>query len=325
MVPSHYRLALPFLFLGAIGIGFAPIFVRLSELGPITTAFYRLFLALPALWLWLALAERGRPTTAPRPRRTGDWLGLLAAGLFFAGDLSFWHWSIRLTSVANATLLANFAPVFVALAGFLLFAERFSRTFLTGMATALIGACVLMGGSVTIGASAVLGDVLGLTAALFYAGYIVAVARLRAHFSTAMIMAWSSLMTCAALFPTALISGEDLVPVTLYGWGVLVGLALVSQVGGQSLIAFALAHLPAAFSAVSLLLQPAVAALLAWILLDEALGPVQGAGALMILAGILVARRGSRTPVAAGPHSGPPSGPPSGPRSGPPSGAVAGS
>ncbi|TVR79157.1 MAG: DMT family transporter [Rhodospirillales bacterium] len=317
MVPSRYRLALPFLFLGAIGIGFAPIFVRLSELGPITTAFYRLFLALPALWLWLALAERGRPTTAPRPRRTGDWLGLLAAGLFFAGDLSFWHWSIRLTSVANATLLANFAPVFVALAGFLLFAERFSRTFMVGMAMALIGACVLMGESVTIGASAVLGDVLGLTAAVFYAGYIVAVARLRARFSTPTIMAWSSLITCAALFPTALVSGEDLVPVTLYGWGVLVGLALVSQVGGQSLIAFALAHLPAAFSAVSLLLQPAVAALLAWILLDEALGPVQGAGALMILAGILVARRGSRTPAAAGPHPGP--------DSGPHSGAVAGS
>ncbi|TVR95721.1 MAG: DMT family transporter [Rhodospirillales bacterium] len=302
MAISRYRLALPFLILGAIGIAFAPIFVRLSELGPVATAFHRLFLALPALWLWLAIAERNTQRSQG-PRTARDRLGLAAAGLFFAGDLAFWHWSIQLTSVANATLLANFAPVFVALAGFLLFAERFSRTFLAGMAAALTGACVLMGKSFAIGADALLGDILGLITAVFYAGYIVSVARLRARFSTPTIMAWSSLVTCTALLPIALIAGESLVPVTLYGWGVLVGLALVSQVGGQSLIAFALAHLPAAFSSVSLLLQPAMAAVLAWIILDEALGPVQGAGALMILAGIVIARRGSRAAPAALPRA----------------------
>jgi drug/metabolite transporter (DMT)-like permease len=74
----------------------------------------------------------------------------------------------------------------------------------------------------------------------------------------------------------------------------LIGLALFSHAGGQSLIAYALAHLPAAFSAVSLLLQPAVAAILAWVILGEAMGPSQGLGAMMILVGIYFARRGSR-------------------------------
>jgi drug/metabolite transporter (DMT)-like permease len=129
---------------------------------------------------------------------------------------------------------------------------------------------------------------------VFYAGYIVAVGRLRARFSTATIMAWSGLVTCAALLPVALLSGESLIATTVYGWMVLLGMALVSPAGGQSLIAYALAHLPAPFSSVSLLLQPAVAALLAWIILGEALGPWQALGALVILVGIYLARRGSR-------------------------------
>lgn len=299
------RIAFAVLLVGAIGIAFAPIFVRLSELGPSATAFYRLLLALPVLWAWNAVpaasgqaAAQGGPGAAPRPA-TGpvtraDYAGLAVAGLFFAGDLAFWHWSIRFTTVANATLLANFAPVFVALAGFALFGERFSRTFLFGMAFALAGACVLMGRSFTLSREHVLGDALGLVTAMFYAGYIVAVGRLRARFSTATIMAWSGSVTCAALLPVAVLSGEGLVPATLYGWVVLAGLALVSHAGGQSLIAYALAHLPAAFSSVSLLLQPAVAAMLAWIILGEALGPYQGLGAVMILTGIYWARRGSQ-------------------------------
>jgi drug/metabolite transporter (DMT)-like permease len=287
------RIALVALLCGAVGIAFAPIFVRLSELGPSATAFHRLALALPALWLWRHVEDRGaRP--AAQPANRSDYLGLVVAGLLFAGDLAFWHWSIRFTTVANATLLANFAPVFVTLAAFALFGERFSRTFLVGMALALVGACVLMGRSLTLSLTHMFGDALGIVTAMFYAGYIVAVGRLRARFSTATIMAWSGLVTCAALLPVALLSGESLIATTAYGWAVLLGLALISHAGGQSLIAYALAHLPAALSSVSLLLQPAVAALLAWIILDEALGPWQALGALIILVGIYLARRGSR-------------------------------
>lgn len=288
------RLALTALLGGAVAIAFAPIFVRLSELEPTATAFHRLFLALPVLILWAGAEQRGRKGS--RPIRPRDIVGLAVCGLFFAGDLAFWHWSIRFTSVANATLLANFAPVFVALAGFLFYGERFSRTFLVGMAVALAGACVLMGRSLSLSSENVLGDVLGLVTALFYAGYIVSVGRLRARLPTSTIMAGSGAVTCIALLPLALLSGESLIPGTAAGWLVLLGLALVSHTAGQSLIAFALAHLPAAFSSVSLLLQPAVAAALAWALLGEALGPLQGAGAAAVLAGIALARRGSRPP-----------------------------
>jgi len=288
------RGALAALVLGALGIALAPIFVRVSELGPTATAFWRLFLALPLLWLWMALSDR-RAGTSSRPAGRREALALVVSGLFFAGDLALWHWSIGLTTVANSTLLVNVAPVFVALGGWMLFQERFSAAFLLGMATAILGAVLLVGGSPELGSRQLLGDGLAVLAAVSYAGYILSVSRLRSRFSTAAVMAYSSLVTCVALLPVALISGEALVATTAFGWATLLGIAFVSQVGGQGMIAYALAHLPAAFSSVALLLQPVAAALLAWVLLGEPVGLWQALGGAVVLAGIVLARSGSRS------------------------------
>lgn len=287
------RIALIALLAGALGIAFSPIFVRVSELGPTATAFWRVAFAVPALAVWMRL----EPDDGPRARRPStpfDYLRLIAVGLFFAGDLACWHWSIKYTSIANATLLANFAPIFVAPLSWLLFKERFTRTFVLGLALAIAGAIVLMGQSLRLSMDALFGDALGLVTAMFYAGYILTVGRLRTEFSTATIMTWSGAVTALALLPLAILSGESLVAGTAAGWAILLGLALFSHAGGQSLIAYALAHLPASFSSVSLLLQPAAAAVLAWALLGEPLGPWQAAGAGVVLLGILLARRGSR-------------------------------
>ena len=288
------RLALAALVAGAVGIACAPIFVRLSELGPTATAFWRLALALPGLWLWTEIVNRREEATARRLSGRNALLGLTLAGVFFAGDLALWHWSIGFTSVANSTLLVNLAPVFVALGGRLLFGERFAYTFLVGMAVALTGAMLLVGGDLGLGVRQLFGDALAMLAAVFYAGYILAVSRLRSTLSTAAVMTYGGAVTCVALLSVALISGEDLLATTLYGWAMLVGITLVSQVGGQSLITYALADLPAAFSSVGLLLQPVAAALLAWVILGEALGWWQALGGAVVLAGIVLARRGSR-------------------------------
>jgi len=284
-------LALVALLTGAVGIAFAPIFVRLSELEPSATAFYRLAFALPFLALWMQIERRSAALHPPSNLR--DYLQLIVAGLFFAADLAVWHWSIQFTSIANATLLANFAPVFVALGGWLLFHHRFTPTFLMGMAIALLGAVLLMGESLSLSTLHLFGDALGILTAVFYAGYILAVSRLRLKFSTATIMTWSGLASGAALLLITLLSGESLIAQTVSGWSVLVALALVPQVVSQSLIAYALAHLPAAFSSLGLLLQPTVAAVFAWMIFDEAISLWQGSGGLIMLAGIFLARLGS--------------------------------
>ncbi len=289
------RIALMALLLGAVAIAFSPIFVRLSELGPSATAFWRLAAALPACALWRAIELKRAPDTAPQQAATTrDWLLLGLAGAFFAGDLAVWHWSIRLTSVANSTLFSNFAPIFVTPAAWLLLGEKIRPSFVAGMLLAIAGAVVLMGDSLTLSADHLLGDALGIVTAMFYSGYMLCMSRLRTTFSTATIMLWSGVMTALFLWPVAVISGESLVATTAFGWAMLLGLALFSHAGGQGLIAYAFAHLPASFSSVALLLQPATAALLAWLLLSEPLSMLQAVGGVIILIGIVVARRASQ-------------------------------
>ncbi len=281
------------LFGGAVGIAFAPIFVRLSQVGPTATAFWRLTLALPFLWLWTFLEGRG----ADQPRRPSSWSDyrrLVVAGLFFAGDLGIWHWSINYTSVANATLLINFAPIFVTLGAWFLLGQRVSRIFLLGLVAALVGTTLIVGASFNLSIQNLLGDALGLVAAVFYAGYILSVTHLRRDFSVATILSWAGVVACTVLLPVTLLSGERVFPFSPQGWVVFVALALVSHIGGQGLIAFALAHLPAAFSSVSLLLQPVMATIFAWFILDEVVGPWQALGGALVLLGILIARRESR-------------------------------
>jgi drug/metabolite transporter (DMT)-like permease len=291
-VAGSDRGALIALLAGGVAIGFAPIFFRSGELGPVASAFWRLALAFPVLALWL-LAERRRHPQAPRPSSLRDVFDLALAGFCFAGDLSAWHWSLEWTSVANGTLLCNFAPIFVTLYAWLLFRERFSLTFLAGLALAVAGATMLIGASLSFSPTHSVGDGLALVSAQLYAGYLMAVGRLRQRFSTATIMTWSGLAAVLALLVLTLATGERLFATTWQGWLMLAGLGLFSQAAGQSLIAYALAHLPAAFGAVGLLIQPATAAVLAWVLLGEALGPWQAAGAAVVAAGIVLARRGS--------------------------------
>jgi drug/metabolite transporter (DMT)-like permease len=221
---------------------------------------------------------------------------LLAAAVAFAGDLAFWHKSVQLTSVANATLLANLASIFVTLAAWIFLRQRPTPTFLAGLAAALVGVALLVRASFGVSSTGLLGDALGVVTAMFYAGYLLAVKSLRDRGETTLhLMAVTTTITAIVLFPVALATSEPMIPHSAAGWWILVGLALVSHAAGQGLIAYALAHLPAAFSSVSLLFQPVMAAIFAWLLLAEPLAALQIAGGVVVLVGIYLARRGSST------------------------------
>lgn len=251
---------------GAIAIGFAPIFVRWSEVGLNATAFWRLALSLPVLWLlcW----RSGGPVTPLRGR------GLLTiAGICFALDLIFWHTSISLTSVANATLLANLTPIAVVLFYWFVIQQRPTLRFTLGTSLALAGAAGLtFGGTAPQGTgddSVLLGNFYGVMTAVAYAGYLLAVERAR-----------------------ALASGENFWPASGTGWAVLVALALLCHVLGQGGIVWALGQLPASLSSVVILIQPVVAAGLGWLWLGESLGIKDMASAALVLGGVLICRRG---------------------------------
>lgn len=293
------RAALIALFAGAMAIGGSGILVRLAETGPVATGFYRVALAAPIFVIWAQFGRRAQTNRNAGASPKGfaglrDNMALiLLSGVLFAVDLGAFHWSISYTTVANATLLSNLTPIWVTLGAWLILRERIGRLFLTGLAIAIAGCAILMGRSFELSTERLFGDALATFASLFYGGYLLVITRLRARLSTPALMAASGMVTAALLLPAALIIGERAIPLTLAGWMVLAGVALISQASGQGLIAFALAHLPASFSSVSLLVQPVSAALLAWAILGEALGPIEAAGGAVVLAGIWIAARAS--------------------------------
>ena len=285
-----HGLSLFALFSGAFCIALSPIWVRVSEVGPTASAFWRVALAIPLLWILFAFNSKGKKILDK-----DQYLPLLATGLAFAGDLAFWHWSIQYTSVANSTLLANLASIFVTLAAWILWKQRPGGLFLAGLAAALLGTGLLVRASLGFSPTALLGDALGVVTAMFYAWYLMSMKRLRERgAATLQLMAVTTTITAVLLLPIAFASGETLLPPSAAGWLKLLGLAWISHAAGQGLIAYALARLPAAFSAVGLLLQPVLAGIFAWLLLGEALAALQVAGGAVVLAGIYLAHRGSR-------------------------------
>ncbi|WP_025918486.1 DMT family transporter [Herminiimonas sp. CN] len=278
------------LLLGGIAIGFAAIFMRLSDVNPLASAFWRMALAAPVLWCWVFMVRRQERID---DKRTDFSRVLLLSGLFFAADLGTWHMSLHYTTVSNATLLSNFAPVLIALWMWRVHKMRFTRIFLVGILIALAGAIMLVGPNASHGSGKLLGDGLGLMSAVFYTGYMLAIKDACDQYATARLLAWSTSITAAVLLPCALGMPGPFWPSSSAGWVTLVSLALVAQIGGQTLITYAFAHLPATLSSVSLLIQPLTATIAAWVIFHETISPLQMAGGALLLCGIYLSKRGS--------------------------------
>jgi drug/metabolite transporter (DMT)-like permease len=276
--------------LGAVAMGISPIFVRFAAgegIGPFASAFWRVALALPVLYAWTQYEEAHAP--AGKPRRSFSGAAVLA-GLAFAGDLFFWHLSILETTVANATFFATTAPLFVVLMAWLVLRERVTFATVAGLVLCLLGGASLIGQSVQVAPERIRGDIFGIITAVFFALYFLAVGRARRHAGAARVTFESSIVTAAVLLCVSIVIEGDILPRSLSGLGALLGLALISQVLGQGLLAVALGRLPPVFSSLVIFLEAVAAALFGWIILSEALTLVQAFGGLLILAGIWIAR-----------------------------------
>ena len=284
-IPPRAALALAALVAGACAMGVSPVFVRLADVGPYASAFWRVALAIPVLWLW-ARSDGGPGSIGAAFRTPAVWW----AGAFFAGDLFFWHLAIMNTTVANATFLATMAPIWVVLGSGLFIGERVDRRVFAGLLLCVTGGAVLLGGSYSLAPERLVGDLFGVATSVFFGAYFLAIRVARRTVQPGVVTFSSTVFTSAILLAVALAMEPTLLPASLGGLAALAGLAFISHAGGQGLLAFALGHLSAAFSSLVIFLEAIAAALVAWLVLGEALGPAQAAGGILILTGIVVAR-----------------------------------
>jgi drug/metabolite transporter (DMT)-like permease len=287
IAPSGFQLALLALIAGGVSIGLAPIFARFSDVGPLATGGYRMAIAVLSSGLILAASRR---VTGVKPGRADLAVGALA-GLLFAGDLACYLTALTLTSVAHATLLINLAPVFAILGGWLLLKERPARETLVGMGVALSGAALLALAGRGSSVVTLEGDLIALAGALFYGAYLVALKRARASVSPQALMMVSGTTGALVLLPLSLLIGEAAVPATLTGILALVALGTIAHSLGHGLISQSFSVLPVGYASVVLLVQPTVAAVVAWFVFDEHMSGLELVGAAVTLVGILMASR----------------------------------
>jgi drug/metabolite transporter (DMT)-like permease len=280
------------LVIGACAMGVSPILVRLADVGPFASAFYRVFMALPVLYAWMRI-EEARAVGGPDTRPLFSPVIILTA-VIFAADLFFWHLAILNTTVANATFFATTAPIWVIVFGWILFRRRASAASLMGLCLCMIGGAALIGHSFAVAPERLVGDALAAITAVFFGAYFLVVERSRQHYRAARATFGMSVLCAAILLVIAigasLVLGHRFFPSTWEGLAVLAALGIISHAGGQGLLAVALGSLPATFSSLVIFMETLAAALAGWLVLSEAVTLMQAIGGLIILAGIYVAR-----------------------------------
>ena len=275
------------LVIGAIAIAFSPIFVRFSDVDPIMTAFYRIFISLP---FFLFFSSFNIIEKVKFPEFNNSYVIFLVSGIFFALDLICWHWSIKLTTVSKATFLSNLAPIVVIIFSLIFLKERFSKFFYLAAILSMLGMLMLLGESFKFNKSQFIGDLLGVLTAVWYGSYIVTISQLRKKYNSTSIMFLSGIVTAIILLIVSILFEQSLIPQSLFTITIIFLLGFICQFMGQSFITYSLAYLSASLSSLCLLIQPIAATVLAYFFFQEKLTTIQFFGSALILIGIYIAR-----------------------------------
>lgn len=285
VVPGRRWMSYLALGVGVVCIAWSALFVRWAGVSGPASAFYRALVATIVLvpcWLW-----RGRRRQlAVRPVALGA-----LAGLFFAFDLALFNSAVLSTSAANATLLGNNAPILVGFGSWVVFRKRPDKIFWIGLALALVGSICIVGSDALTPAAFGSGDVMAICASIFFAAYLLTIGRVRSDLDTLTLTTLAIAASSVVLLIFCLVLGVPLSGYSTHAWLSLIGLGVVSQVGGYLAITYALGHLPATVTSVGLLGQAPLTAVLAIPLLGEPLSASQIIGGLLVLTGIYVVNR----------------------------------
>jgi len=281
----HKKSATLALAAGVVAIGWSAIFVRWTHMPGIASAFYRVLFAALALWPFLLTRRERAQLTRPVVFTT------LLGGIFFSGDIGLYNIAVNHTSAADATFLGNNAPVFVGLITWVLTRRRPALRFWTALAIALIGAVLIVAVDHHRLASASAADGLAVIASFCFALFLIVTERVRGACDSAILVALSASASAATLLVVSLLAHVSL---AIPGWpefAALLGLAFICQIAGYFSLTWALGHLPATTTSVTMLGVAPLTAVFALLIFGERQSPLQILGDALILLGIWLANR----------------------------------
>ena len=272
--------------LGATLIGFAPIFVKWSDLSPAAITFWRMLLALPLLTGFNYVINK-KIFFRVKSKKTIFYTAL--ASLAFTTDLTLWHYSMNITSVANATIIVNSAPIFVALLAFIIYKELPAKGFGKSFLITYVGIIGLIIFSNNYANGKIFGDLLCMIAAIFYAVYLLIISKLNKETSLNIIF-YTTFFCCLFSLVPIMINSKSFIPTSSFEWINMFLMAFLCQFGGQFLITFGIGKISASNGSIGLLMQPLTATLLAALIFSEILNLMQIVFVFITFAGIYLAR-----------------------------------
>lgn len=265
------------LWVGVLAASISAILIRYAEdASGIAISFWR---SAAGSLLLLPFAIKGL-----RRMEARDYLLPAVAGVFLAVHFATWITSVNLTTVASSVLLVSTTPIFVAIAARWIFSERLGRLGWSGIVLALSGTALVAG--LDFGGSSFDGNALALIGGITVAGYGLAgrVSRQKLGILEYAVVTYGA--SALALLLVAVPMGEDLVGYPSQTWWAIGGLIVGPQLLGHTFINFALRAIDATRVSITIMAEPIIAILLAYLLFQETPSWLAYPGGLAILLGI---------------------------------------
>ncbi|HVW96355.1 MAG TPA: DMT family transporter [Mucilaginibacter sp.] len=274
---------------GILCISFSPIFVKLADASPLTSRFYRIFLA----WICLLPYCLAKENLKIGRRQL---LAAITGGIVFAMDIAVWNLSLIKISATVSTLIANLAPVWVGLISFFILKKKSGGLFWTGTVVAIVGMIILVGYQHLLSLQFNVGIPLALLASMLYAVYIVITRDVLQKISTVTFMFYNMLAGSILLLIVNLLMKNEMIRLPVRDWLCFAGMGILCQLAGWLTINHSLRSLESAKVSIALLSQTVIAGFLAIWFLSETLELNEIIGSAIVLAGIAVTFLRQRKP-----------------------------
>ncbi|HBD64247.1 MAG TPA: EamA family transporter [Clostridiales bacterium] len=268
---------------GTFFTSLSSIIIRFSEAPALVISAYRMLFTSLLLLIPVMLKSRGEFRNITKK----EYMLCTVSGIFLALHFASWISSIKMTSIANSTILVSCSPIFVALANYFFTKEKLSRKMAVGISMSLAGTVIIATGSLGDSASnMMLGNTLAFLGAVFVAGYLVIGGVVRKNMSAGVYVFIVYSVSTAALFIMCLVSKTPIYPYSAKEFMLFATLAFFCSILGHTVYNYMVKYVSSTLISVSTLSEPIFASIMAIIIFREIPSVHTVIGGSVIIAGI---------------------------------------
>jgi drug/metabolite transporter (DMT)-like permease len=266
--------------LALISLSQASVIIRWSQTNPLLLGSWRLLFAGLVLWGW------SRVNLPPARLSQNDLRKIIAAGFAFFVHLFSYAYAAHHTSISHLMLIFSLNPVTTAFGSWIFFNERMTRRQVWAYLLALIGIYLLARekqGSVQL-----TGDLMAIVAAVTFSAYALLSQWARRDLANSVFASRMYLAGSAFFFLATLLMGVSPLPTATHGWVGILLLTLFPTLMGHGVFTLCMRHIPLPVLSLGKLIEPAIAAVSAFLLFGETLSTAAVVSFLVIVSAVVL-------------------------------------